>query len=160
MQLEESLDTGPVYRRMSVDIGDDETADELEARLAVLGAELLVDALGEGLGEPAPQEGEATFAAKLEPDELQLDWSQPAEVLRRVVRAGGAWTAFRGGRLKIHAVELVPAALEPGVLADLVVGTGEGGLALREVQPEGRARQGAAAWANGARLEPGERLGQ
>src|SRR5262245_12686078 len=58
MDVEEGLDTGGVYRRAGVDIGPDETADELRARLVAIGTEQLVDALASGLGEPVPQEGE------------------------------------------------------------------------------------------------------
>ncbi|HVM02388.1 MAG TPA: methionyl-tRNA formyltransferase, partial [Acidimicrobiales bacterium] len=81
MGLEEGLDTGPVFRREAVAIGEDETADELRARLVEIGTRLLVEALAEGLGEGEPQAGEATYAAKLANDELRLEWSLPAEEL-------------------------------------------------------------------------------
>ncbi|CAN5693836.1 hypothetical protein BH20ACT2_BH20ACT2_25390 [soil metagenome] len=107
--------------------------------------------------------GEATYAAKIEPQELQLDWSRPAEELHRVVRVGGAWTTFRGGRLKIHRSARAPAAepvaLSPGTLDGVRVAAGDGCLELVEVQPEGRARQPAEAWRNGARPTATDRLG-
>jgi len=161
MQLEEGLDTGPVYACHDVAIGPDTTAAELRAELVARGTELLVARLRDGLGTPTPQEGEATYAAKLEPAELRLDWSRPAEELHRVVRVGGAWTTFRGRRLKVLRARLAPDRVgpAPGELDGLHVGTGAGALELVEVQPEGKAPQAATAWRNGARPEPGEALG-
>ncbi len=165
MGLEEGLDTGPVHACERVPIGPDETADELRARLVARGSELLVRTLSAGLGAPAPQVGEPTYAAKLDPAELHLDWSRPALELHRLVRVGGAWTTFRGRRLKVRRTRLLPVdpsepgPLAPGVLEGIRVGTGGGGLELVEVQPEGRAAQAGTAWRNGARPLPGERLG-
>ncbi|MBK9178352.1 MAG: methionyl-tRNA formyltransferase [Acidimicrobiales bacterium] len=163
MQLEVTLDTGPVYRRATLAVGEHETAADLRARLVEVGTALLVDGLRSGLRDPEPQVGEATYAAKLEPAELQLDWSRPASELHRVVRLGEAWTTFRGHRLKVLAAEPAPtsgASLGPGEVAGTLVGTGHGVLELVEVQPEGRARQPAAAWRNGARPAAGERMGR
>lgn len=160
MALEEGLDTGPVYRCERVDIGPEETADDLRTRLAHIGAGLLVEELGKGLGRPVPQEGDATYAAKLEPQELRLDWSLPAAQLHRVVRLGRAWTSFRGRRLLVLRAAVAPEGPPPGVLDGLMVGTGDGrGLALREVQAEGRAPVMAEDWVRGARPDAGERLG-
>ncbi len=163
MGLEEGLDTGPVYACARLPIGPDETADELRARLVSLGADLLVEALRAGLGRARPQEGEPTYATKLEPQEMRLDWARPAGELHRVVRLGLAWTTFRGRRLKIRRARLLPpghgSELDTGVLDGTRVGTGGGSLALVEVQPEGKAPQDVTAWRNGARPEPGERLG-
>jgi methionyl-tRNA formyltransferase len=150
MVVETGLDTGGVYARAEVPIGPDETVDELRARLTVAGTRLLVDNLRAGLGAPVPQEGEATYAHKIDPAELQLDWGRPAVVLHRLVRVGGAWTSFRGKRLKVWRTALAP--VDDGV----AVPTGDGPLWLREVQPEGKPRLPAAAWANGARWTPNE----
>jgi methionyl-tRNA formyltransferase len=165
MALEKGLDTGPVYACEEVGIGPEDTADELRATLVERGTALLRGLLAHGLPEPRAQEGEATYAAKLAPSEHHLDWGRPAVELHRVVRVGGAWTTFRGTRLKVHRARLAPGHADvppPGVLdpATLVVGTGAGGLELVEVQPEGRASRAAAAWRNGARLRAGERLGR
>lgn len=162
MQLEEGLDTGPVYAVERVAIGPGETADSLRSRLVTVGTRMLVERLRHGLGEPVPQVGEATYAAKLEPEELRLDWWRPAQDLQRVVRLGRAWTTFRGKRLRVLDARLVTAAAGVhGEIENLVVSAGDGaGLELVEVQPEGKGPQPAAAWANGARLQPGERLGQ
>jgi methionyl-tRNA formyltransferase len=161
MAVEEGLDTGGVYRRAEVEIDPDETLDQLRSRLVAIGTDLLVEALGQGLGEPEPQQGEPTYADKIRPDELQLHWDRPAIDLHRVVRLGGAWTTWRGKRLKVHASRVDPEHRgDPGALAGRVVATGDGGLELLEVQPEGKARQDAAAWLNGARPGPDDRLGR
>jgi methionyl-tRNA formyltransferase len=162
MEVEEGLDTGGVYRCREVAIGPDETAQALTARLARMGASMLVDALASGLGRPEPQVGEATYAAKVEPDELRLDWSRPAVELHRVVRVGRAWTTWRGRRLLVISSQLaeVPAGGAPaGALVGDVAVTGEGGLRLVTVQPEGKAAISGAAWLRGARPAAGERLG-
>ncbi len=160
MEIVEELDAGGVYACREVGIGSDETAGELRDRLADLGADLLLEALRRGFGEPRPQVGEVTYAAKITPAELAIDWARPALELHRLVRVGGAHTLFRGRRLKVWRTRLVPhTGGEPGTLHGLVVATGDGGLELVEVQPEGRARQSAQAWRNGARPKPGEMLG-
>jgi methionyl-tRNA formyltransferase len=164
MALEAGLDTGPVYGCQERAVGPDETADELRGALSDVGTRMLVGLLDAGLPEPRAQQGEATYAAKVEPEEHHLDWSRPAVELQRVVRLGRAWTLFRGGRLRVLRASLVPsgAGLAAGELdpATLRVGAGDGGaLALEQVQPEGRAPQPATAWRHGARPAPGERLG-
>lgn len=163
MQLEEGLDTGPVFARERVAIGVAMTADALRARLVAVGTSLLVAQLTAGLGAAEPQEGEVTHAAKIEPDELQLRWERPADELHRLVRLGRAWTTFRGRRLKVLGADLVPGEPEggPGSLGDdgLTVAAAGGSLRLVEVQPEGKPAQPADAWRNGARPAPGDRLG-
>jgi methionyl-tRNA formyltransferase len=161
MRVEEGLDTGDVYRCTTLDIGPDETADELRDRLVRAGTTLLLGALDEGLGEPTPQQGEATYAEKLTPDELEVDWSRPALDLHRVVRVGNAWTRFRGRRLKVWRTRCCGDGdgLAPGELDGARVGTGDGALELVEVQPEGKGRLDARAWLRGARPQERERLG-
>ena len=98
------------------------------------------------------------MAAKIDPAELEIDWARPAVEIDRLVRLGGAWTTFRGKRLKVWRAEIgadptsgggVPA--EPGTLDGLEVATAEGALTLVEVQPEGKGRQSAQSWRNGSR---------
>jgi len=169
MDVEETLDTGGVHARAEIPLDDRITAEELRAELVRLGSELLVDTLAAGLGRAEPQAADGiTYAEKLRPEEFELHWDRPAVEVHRVVRIGGAWTTFRDRRLKVLAAErpedgpVVVSA--PGVLGDgptgPVVGCGDGGaLALITVQPEGKAPMAAAAWANGARPAPDERLG-
>jgi len=175
MAVEEGLDTGAVYARVELEIDPDETADELRRRLVEAGTALLVDQLGQGLGDPEIQVGEPTYAEKIQPHELELDWTEPAGTIHRVVRVGGAWTTFRGKRLKIWRTRLVPdgpalasdeptdragvPSLAPGQIDGLLVGTGAGVVELVEVQPEGKSRQAASAWRNGAQPGLADRLG-
>jgi methionyl-tRNA formyltransferase len=161
MDVEETLDTGGVYACRDVPIRPDVTAAELRAELVELGTHLLVDVLAAPLPEPQPQVGDVTYAEKISAEELHLAWSEPAVVLDRRVRVGGAWTTFRGRRLKVHRAEVAAGDGERGVLdEDGFVGTGDGSLRLLTVQPEGKATMSWADFANGARPQPGERLGE
>ncbi|MDQ2678056.1 MAG: methionyl-tRNA formyltransferase [Actinomycetota bacterium] len=162
MEVAEGLDTGDVYAVRSLEIGPTETADELRARLVGVGTDLLVGTLGEGLphGEPQSDDG-VTYAAKLTPADLELHWDSPAEQVLRTVRVGGAWTTWHGARFKVHAASVTSSgeAAAPGTFVDPVtVACASGAVVLEVVQPEGKARMDAAAWANGAR-PAGERLG-
>jgi methionyl-tRNA formyltransferase len=161
MDVEEGLDTGGVYRAATVPIGDDESLDELRGRLVELGTELLLSTLRDGLGRPEPQQGEVTYADKIDPAELHLEWTRSAVELHRLVRLGGAWTTFRGKRLKVWRTQVHAerSLLLPGELDGTRVGTGNGLLELVEVQPGGKGRASAPAWRNGARPVAGERLG-
>jgi methionyl-tRNA formyltransferase len=134
MALEEGLDTGGVYAVQEVPIGPTTTADELRSTLVEVGTRLLVDTLESGLGEPVEQVGTPTYASKIDPAELRIDWSQPVEQIDRLIRLGGAWTTFRGGRFKIHEASIVDGRIVPIV-----------------VQPEGKPRMAYDAWRNGAR---------
>ncbi len=157
MEVAEALDAGAVYRSAAVPITPTTTADDLEALLTVEGAELLHTSLMEGFPEPVPQVGEPTYADKIVPADLRLDWDRPAVELLRVVRVGGAWTTTRGKRLKIHSAQLraddapTPEG-RPGTLAGSVVSCGRGSLELGVVQLEGKGRVAATAWLSGARL--------
>ncbi len=174
MEVAEGLDTGGVYACEEVAILPMTTAEELRAELCALGTALLVRTLAEPLGTPEPQATEGiTYAEKIRPEDLHLDWSRNAKELSRVVRVGGAWTTVAGRRLKVLAAEPVPDA-EPvpaadpvpaagrataGTLSGSEVVCGEGRLRLSRVQPEGRAPMEAAAFLNGARLDPDTVLG-
>jgi methionyl-tRNA formyltransferase len=162
MQLEEGLDTGPVFAREAVPIGPEQTADELREVLVATGTRLLVATLDGGLHDARPQVGEPTYAAKVEPGDLRLDWSRPAAELARVVRLGGAWTTFRGRRLKVLAATAAAGAVAggPGALDGDRVATGDGVLVVATVQPEGKGAQPVAAWRNGARPAAGEAFGR
>jgi methionyl-tRNA formyltransferase len=162
MGVEEGLDTGPVYACREVPIGPRATAAGLRAELVDVGTRLLVDTLAGPLPTPAPQDGDVTYAEKITPDELRLAWARPAVELDRWVRVGGAWTTFRDRRLKVHDAAVVAGADgEPGRLgADAAtVGTGDGGLRLLTVQPEGKGAMPWTDFAHGARPVAGERLG-
>lgn len=160
MVVAPELDAGGIYRSRAISVGPGDTADDLRRRLAALGSELLVEALHHGLGAAAPQEGEATYAAKIGPGERRIDWAAPAGQMDRVVRIGRAWTTWRGKRLLVlQARPAEDAGLAPGQLDGVRAGTGQGTLELVQLQPEGRGPLGAAEWVRGARPGPGDRLG-
>ena len=161
MEVDEGLDTGGVYGRVEVPIGPRATAAELREALVDAGTELLISSLRAGLGTPVAQQGEATYATKISPDELRIDWSADAETIDRLIRLGGAWTTWRGRRLKV----LAAAPASEDRIGD-ALGTGElrgdvvGGLRLNCVQPEGRGPMTFEAFARGARPSSGERFGE
>lgn len=174
MRLEAGLDTGPVLDRVELRIGPDEHASALLNRLSAAGAELLVEVLADGvaaLGPGEPQVGEPTYAAKLDPSEFQLHFSDGADSLHRIVRLDRAWTTFRGERLRVLGARPLPADIAdrpgPGSVTDatdatdaVIVGCGsDSALELVDVQPAGKKPMAAADWRRGVRLEPGERLG-
>ncbi|NYJ07897.1 methionyl-tRNA formyltransferase [Petropleomorpha daqingensis] len=168
--IEQGLDTGPVYGTLTEAIGPRDTAGDLLARLAVSGAQLLVatlDGIAAGALEPQPQPAEGvSLAPRIEVADARIDWALPAHVVDRRVRgvtpAPGAWTTWRGDRLRVGPVEPVAdAALAPGELAigkQVLVGTASGAVRLGEVQPAGKRMLPAADWARGARPAAGERL--
>ncbi len=161
MQVEEGLDTGPVYASEETPIGEGDDLATLRRRLVAMGSRLLVATLAGPLPDPRPQEGEVTYAEKIDPAELRLDWDQPPEVLARLVRLGRAWTTFRGHRLRVLQAVAEPGTtgLPAGALDHGWAAAGGGRLRLLAVQPEGRAAMSADDWVRGARPTPGERFG-
>jgi methionyl-tRNA formyltransferase len=177
MQIDEGLDTGPLLLTRALAIGPDETAAELEPRLARLGGELLVETLAglaSGTLQPQPQDAaRATHAPILRKEDGRVDWSLPARVIACRARGfhpwPGAFTRLEGRLVKLVRVrEAAPAgaaAGEPGEVtavsaSSLLVACGQGTtLRLEQVQPESRRAMPAFAWAQGARLRPGVRLG-
>jgi methionyl-tRNA formyltransferase len=119
--------------------------------------------------EPQPAEG-VSLAPRIETADARVDWTLPAHVVDRRVRgvtpAPGAWTTWRGNRLRLAPVEPLASApvLPPGELSigptGVLVGAGRGAVRLTEVQPAGKRMLAAADWARGARPAPGERLGE
>jgi methionyl-tRNA formyltransferase len=165
-QIEEDLDTGPVYGVLTEPIRPDDTTGDLLGRLADAGAALLLDTMNgieQGVLEPRPQPTEGvSHAAKLTPEDARVEWNGPALHIDRLIRActpaPGAWTTFRDMRVKLGPVRLRPDAekLSPGELRpgknEVLVGTATHPVALGEVQPQGKRRMGAADWVRGADL--------
>ena len=163
MQVEEGLDTGAVLGRSTMAITASTTADDIRSTLMDAGTQLLLDQLRDGLREPVAQQGESTYAKKIEPAELRIDWSDSAEHISRLVRLGGAWSLFRGKRLKIHEAIVVDGASDaPGTVridkATAHIATSRGSLDVRVVQPEGKPRMDITSWINGARPTTGEKF--
>jgi methionyl-tRNA formyltransferase len=191
-RLEEGLDTGPVYGVLTEAVKPADTAGDLLARLAGAGAGLLVSTLdgiedGDLVARPQPAEG-ISLAPKVTVEEARVDWAQPPHVVDRRIRgctpAPGAWTTFRGERLKLGPLrragvlpgtrDLPDATSSPGPAATAGVADPPEGLSatrdavvhrvggavyvLGDVQPEGKRRMPAVEWARGVRLGPGERF--
>jgi len=166
MRMETGLDTGPLLARSETGIGPQETAGELEGRLARMGAALLLEnlpAILAGQLGAAPQQAElATYAPRMTKAQGRIDWSATAEELARHVRAYDPWPVahalWQGRAIRFWgACALEGGGAEPGRVAGvgrdgMQVGTGEGALQLREVQLPGRRRMPAADAARGAPL--------
>jgi methionyl-tRNA formyltransferase len=155
MQLEAGFDTGPLLDVVEVPITPSATGATLRSELVDVGTEILVRRLREGFETPMPQHGAPSYAAKIGPGDLRLDWNSPARVRDRQIRLGGAWTTFRGKRLKVHAAELIDPDRIGAVFDDVSSGS-VGGLRLISVQPEGKASMSYRDFANGARPVDGD----
>ncbi len=152
MNVDETLDTGHVFAQREINIVDTHTAESLTADLALLGAELLVDTLNDGIDAGVPQEGETTYATKVNADELRLDWHLSSIEVSRRIRAVRSYTMLEDQRLKVIQAELITDSvqLSPGQCdAAGCVGTRDGAVRLLAVQPEGKAIMDAAAWLRG-----------
>ena len=177
-RIEAGLDTGPVFGTVTVEIDPRDTSGTLLDRLADAGASLLagtLDAIADGRAEPRPQPADGvSLAPKVTVEDAQIDWSWPALHVDRVVRActpaPGAWTIFRGRRMKLQPVRCCDAgvfaegaALPPGRVAvargSVLVGTGSLPVLLGDVQPEGKPAMAATDWARGVRLTEDDHFG-
>jgi methionyl-tRNA formyltransferase len=144
MRMEEGLDTGPMLLRESVPITPHTTAATLHDALSELGARLILDALRDWPTPiPQPEDG-VTYAAKLTREDGKLDFTQPADMLDRRVRAltpwPGTFAQIGGETLKILAASPVPGTGAPGTILDaqFTVACGHGALRLTRVQRPGR----------------------
>ncbi len=174
--VERQVDTGDILCQETVPIGPEETAGELHDRLSRIGADLLlrtVDLMAAGGVSPRPQEGPATPAPRIAREDGRIDWRLPARTIHNKVRglnpAPMAFTTWRGKNLRV--ITSRPVALdadlgrEPGeiVFADerrgITVQTGDGGLELVRVQPEGRSRIDGLEFLRGYRPAAGDRFG-
>ena len=161
-QLEEGLDTGPVFGTLTETVGPDDTAGELLERLSRSGAVLLaqtLSAIDAGKAAAVPQTGEVSLAPKLTLDDGRLDWKHPALAIGRQARGvtpePGAWTVLEGQRIKLEPVRLRPdvSQLAPGAVSiqdkSVLVGSGSHAVELTRVQPAGKKMMAAADWARG-----------
>lgn len=173
MRMEPGLDTGPICLQVRTPLEPADSAGSVTGRLALLGGHAAVEALDRleaGALTATPQDhARATWADKVSTAEARIDWSRPAEEIARAARAfdpwPGAWTTFRGERMKVFRVSPVADGPDggPGEIVALtpspVVRAGHGALALDLVQPPGARRMSGAEWVRGRDVRPGERLG-
>ena len=168
MQMEAGLDTGPVLLRGAFPIAPDDTSVTLHARLAALGAQLIVEALGKLPlpAEPQPTEG-VTYAHKIEKAEALIDWTKHAAELDRHLRAfnpfPGAQAVFAGQTVKLWRATPVEASGEIGQIlavdrSTIVVACGEGALAISELQKAGGKRLPVQQFLAGHPLKVGDRF--
>jgi methionyl-tRNA formyltransferase len=165
------LDAGPTYGLMTERVRPGDTAGSLLERLAEGGAGLLVatlDGLETGSLEAREQpEDGISFAPKITVEDARVDWTEPAMAVDRRIRActpaPGAWTTYKGERVKLGPVTIADGAVPPGELLvgknAVAVGTGTGALKLGLVKAFGKKEMPAADWARGIRVEPGARFG-
>ncbi|MDI3257164.1 MAG: methionyl-tRNA formyltransferase [Kyrpidia sp.] len=175
MKMVQALDAGPILDQVALAVEEEDDAGTLTDRLAELGAERIAAVLPGWLnGEVVPREQdetEATYAPPIGREDEKLDWAEKARAVHNRVRAmhpwPGAFTVHRGKVLKVWKSSVeeetgnrgapgeVLAADRDGVL----VAAGHGVVRVREVQPEGKSRMEAGAWARGRHIERGERFG-
>jgi methionyl-tRNA formyltransferase len=172
MQMDAGLDTGDMLLSQAVEIAANDTAATLHDRLGALGASLIVEALhlaARGALQRSPQpEAGVTYAHKIDKREAAIDWTLPAAVLERRLRAfdpfPGATSEFEGEAVKLWRARVVDGHGEPGAVlaaddAGLVVACGVGALGILELQRPGGRRATAAKFLAGRRLEPGAHFG-
>jgi methionyl-tRNA formyltransferase len=171
-QLERGLDTGPLYGTVTDEIRPTDTSGDLLQRLAAAGSDLLVAVLdaieaGTARAEPQPADG-VSMAPKLTAEDARVRWQEPAFAVDRRIRActpaPGAWTTFRGDRVKLGPVRPQANApdLEPGELlvqrGQVLAGTATTAVALGEVRPAGKKAMPATDWARGVRVVADEQF--
>ena len=179
MKMDAGMDTGPVFTMRETRIGEEESAEELGARLALMGADALVETLNflEGEWGPVPQDdSRATTCPKITREDARVDWTRPAVELARRSRAFTPWpglfTIRRNTRVKLSRLSPVASApwlregaegSSPGTILEagtrLVVACGEGAVSIGTLQAEGRRALPAAEFVRGERVLPGERWG-
>ena len=170
MQMDRGMDTGDMIHVERTPIGPDETYGELQDRLALLAAGMIVEWMPRIVAGDYPRTAQnsslATNAPKVDKSEAELSFSKPAleeyARFRAFTPAPGAFLRTPNGIVRLHSVRHEHVEGEPGTLLALspepVVGFANGALRLIEVQPEGKRRMSGRDWANGARLKKGDSL--
>ncbi len=168
MQMDEGMDTGPVIDRASLPIGPADTSASLHDRLAALGGEVLRRSLPgwvEGRLTAVPQTGTPVMAPMIQKEDGLLDFSKPAAMLERRLRAftpwPGAFFKTASGVVKVHGAQVGAARAAPGILvradaSGVELACGEGSLVLTHLQPEGKRVMTAQEFLSGRKLSVGE----
>ena len=170
-KLDAGMDTGPIYTSLPFDISPTTNTADLLENLASLGVQAVLDAISlieSGQSPKVQSSEEATRAYKLTSEEAQIDWSQGSVAIVNKVRAfypnPGAWSIFRGIKIKIDDAIVNESILKPGEIAlqdkAVLVGTGDGAIELLTIKPAGKSAMSAGAWANGQHLLSHEKFEQ
>ena len=167
MRVVESLDQGEVFNRVEIPIASTDTLNSLRQKLLDASLPLLVNACKNGLKDGVAQSGEASYANKITSAELQIDWTNAAAQIDRLIRVGGAYTTFGGKRIKIVEARFVSESVASKVHGainvisrhECEVQTGSGIISLVKVQPEGKSVITVDGWMNGARIKTGDVFG-
>lgn len=171
MLMDEGVDTGPIFKQKNVAVMPDDTAQTLQERLSVIGADLMVETLKEYMdGRIAPhrqaEEG-SSIAPKLDREIGRLDWNKDNHAIRNLIRginpSPGAFTFLDDQMIKIwRAVPVMgdDSNPTPGMIcgfdpvSGLIVQTGKGALGLEEIQPQSKNRMSSQAFLNGCKFDP------
>ena len=171
MQMAEGVDTGDMLYQKAIPIGIDDTAESMFDKLAVLGGQMIAEALdllvkGELTAEKQ-DEALATHAPMLDKQIAVIDWHKTAGEVHNLVRGLYSWpiaqTALHGKKLKIYRTSSVKGSGEPGtvIAADpLTVACGDGAVEIKELQLEGKKRMDAKTFLIGHPLKKGDKLGE
>lgn len=161
MYMDEGLDTGDMLLQRRIEISGNETGGSLHDRLAEIAPGALLEALQLLINGNAPRipqdKASATYAPKLEREAGRIDWTEPAEVIERKIRAYNPWpgtfTQFNNKKLKIFSASIVDLHGKQGEIlskdTELVIGAGDRAVSLNEVQLEGKRRMSAAEFLRG-----------
>src|SRR5438093_9559215 len=163
MYMDEGLDTGDILLQRTVDILPNDTGGSLHDRLAQIAPEILLESLvllAKGIAPRIPQDNSlTTYAPKLKREDGRIDWSEPAEMIERKIRAFNPWPGalmkVDEQNLKIFSASVVDLNGKPGEILirkdQLIIATGKDALALNEVQLEGKKRMSASEFLRGHR---------
>jgi len=166
-QMDKGLDTGDILLSETVDIRPDDTAGILFDRLSRIGAGMwprVLGAIERDALKPTPQDGEPTYAHKIEKSEARIDWTRPATQLDCHIRGlapfPGAWCEISGKRVKVHMATPEEGKSEAGTILDdnLLIACGDDALRLTEVQPAGKPKMSAEDFLRGSPVPKGEVL--
>lgn len=176
MQMNEGMDTGDILYKKELRLDKKETGESLFHRLAVLGAEAIVEALvileEDKIIPMVQEEGKATYVKMIQKSDGLISWNDPAENIERLIRGMNSWpsayTRWRGKQLKLWEADVVSGSLEamkPGMVCEVTrdticVACGEGILEIHQVQLEGKKRMSTRDFLLGYKIEQGELLGE
>ena len=166
MKMDEGLDTGPVLSSRKIQITENDTAKILSEKLSLLGSNLIVEVLDKLSDYKVQSQSTVgiTYASKIHKSEAKIDWSLPAQIIDRKIRAlspfPGAWTEINGERVKLLASKVIDKENEPGMILDagFSIACGQKAVEITEAQRPGKSVQKTDVFLRGFRLQQGSKL--